>query len=405
MRILFVAMTDSIHAARWINLVSQHGWDIHIFEANYAVPNVSLKNGTVYTLSSFRREGLNNSVHLKGIWPSCIGTGLLRRFIRDYYPHWAAHRLTRLIQRIKPDVVHSLEMQHAAYLTLEAKNQLKGQFPLWIVSNWGSDIYLFGRLSSHVERVMTVLSECDYYTSECHRDVELARSHGFEGKVLPVLPSGGGFDLKQMLRIRQPGQPSARRSIMLKGYQHWAGRALVGLHALSLLRDVLQGYHVAVYSANNDVKIAAELTSQKIGVPIEVVPPTSHEDILRLHGRARISIGLSIGDAIPTSLLEAMVMGSFPIQSNTSCANEWISDGETGLIVEPEDPIEVAAAIRLSLTNDALVDEAAELNARVARELLDYNSIQRQVIAIYQGIQQDLYLGSQNLNHHEGDSK
>ncbi len=59
---------------------------------------------------------------------------------------------------------------------------------------------------------------------------------------------------------------------------------------------------------------------------------TSHHDILQKHGQARISIGLSIGDAISTSLLEAIVMGSFPIQSWTSCADEWIVDGKTGIL-------------------------------------------------------------------------
>jgi hypothetical protein len=40
-------------------------------------------------------------------------------------------------------------------------------------------------------------------------------------------------------------------------------------------------------------------------------------EILKLHGRPRISISLSISDAISRSVLEAMVMGAFPIQRMT----------------------------------------------------------------------------------------
>jgi glycosyltransferase involved in cell wall biosynthesis len=170
---------------------------------------------------------------------------------------------------------------------------------------------------------------------------------------------------------------------VLKGYQGWAGRALVGLRAIELSADALKGYRVAVYLAGQDVRIAAELVAQSTGIPIEIVPHSPHEDILRLHGQARISIGLSISDAVSTSLLEAMVMGSFPIQSNTSCADEWIRCGETGLLVHPEDPEAVAAAIRRAVTNDALVDHAAEINARLAAERLDQSVIQPQVIAMY----------------------
>jgi glycosyltransferase involved in cell wall biosynthesis len=108
--------------------------------------------------------------------------------------------------------------------------------------------------------------------------------------------------------------------------------------------------------------------------------------MLRLYGRARVSIGLSISDAISTNLLEAMVMGAFPIQSCTACADEWIVDGERGFIVPPEDPEPIAAAIRRAVTEDVLVDRAAELNTQTAQERLDQEKIRPQVIAMYEKI-------------------
>jgi len=294
-----------------------------------------------------------------------------------------AQRLARWTDKLKPDIIHSLEMQHAGYLALAARERLGGRFPTWIVTNWGADIFLFGRLPEHVEKIKVVLSACDYYDCECHRDVELAPTFGFKGEVLPVLPNTGGFDIERMHQFRQPGATSARRLIVLKGYQGWAGRALVGLRAIELSAAVLKGYRVVVYLAGEDVRIAAELVSHSTGIPIEIIPHSSHENMLRLHGRARVSIGLSIGDAASTSMLEAMVMGSFPIQSCTACADEWIEDGKTGLIVPPEDPELIAAAIRRALTDDDLVDQAAELNARTAREELEYSIIKPQVVKMY----------------------
>ena len=160
----------------------------------------------------------------------------------------------------------------------------------------------------------------------------------------------------------------------------------MGLRAIALCAKELKGYSIAVYLARKDVKRAAELVSRSGGIPVEVIPYCSHEDMLRLFGRARISIGLSISDAISTNLLEAMVMGAFPIQSCTSCADEWIVDGESGFIVPPEDPEPIAAAIRRAVSDDALVDRASEVNARVARERLDQEIIKPQVIAIYQRV-------------------
>ncbi len=385
-------MPDSVHAARWINQVSGRGWDVHLFSAYEAPPHPDLRNVTVYNFSSARPAGLHGSVRLRGLWPLRRGAARLAHEARSRFPHWSERStwLAQVVRRIKPDIVHSQEIQHAGYLTLAAKQKFKGQFPPWIVANWGSDIYLFGRLADHVEKIKAVLAACDYYHCECHRDVGLAREFGFKGEALPVCPVSGGFDLAWMKQFRGTEPTSARRVIALKGYQNWAGRALVGLRALQLCADALKGYRVMIHMATPEVMLAAELAAQSIGIPFEVDPVINRKmkrpDILRMHGSARISIGLSISDAISTSLLEAMIMGAFPVQSNTGCGDEWLKHGETGLLVPPEDPETVAVAIRRAIADDQLVDDAAEANAQLAARRLDSSVIEPQVLAMYKKV-------------------
>jgi glycosyltransferase involved in cell wall biosynthesis len=379
-------MANSIHTARWINKIADQGWDIHLFPVETGGIHSDLRNLTAHNFLYRKPSGMDQSVRVVGSWPFPRGAGLARRVVRRFVPSWLDWELARTIRRLKPDIVHSLEMQHAGYLTLAARERLGAKFPTWIMSIWGSDIYLFGRLREQMDKIKAVLSACDYFACECQRDVELARAAGFKGEVLPVLPATGGFDIERMHQFRQPGPTSARRLIMLKGYQGWAGRALFGLRAIELSADALKGYRVAVNLAGEDVTIAAELVSQSTGIPIEIVPQSTYEDILRLHGRARVSIGLSISDGASTSMLEAMVMGSFPIQSNTSCADEWVKDGATGLLVHPEDTEGIAAAIRLAVVDDALVDRASEINMRVVKERLDQRVIQPRVVDIYQKV-------------------
>jgi glycosyltransferase involved in cell wall biosynthesis len=108
--------------------------------------------------------------------------------------------------------------------------------------------------------------------------------------------------------------------------------------------------------------------------------------MLKKYGQARVYIGLSISDAISTSLLEAIVMGAFPIQSCTACADEWIVDGQSGLIVPPEDVDLIENALRLALTNDMLVDRADILNKETARKRLSLLIVQPKVIDFYQRV-------------------
>lgn len=407
MRILFVAMSDSVHTARWINQLQGQGWDIHLFPSlDVGRTHPDLRGLTVYHSFYTRRTengtaAIDKTVKLRGVplfspypyyaaFAARTAAGILR-------PDYRVRRLRRLVEKLRPDILHSTEIQGAGYLTLAAKEGCQGQFPPWIVTNWGSDIFLYGRLAEHVERIKSTLAGCDYYSCECRRDVELARQYGFKGEVLPVLPNTGGFNLAHIRELQSEVPPSLRRLILVKGYQGWAGRALVSLHAIELCASELQGYRVAIYMGRkgpdisgitvpDEVRIAAELTAKSTGIPIEVIDRCSHDDMLRWYGRSRLYIGLSISDAIPTSLLEAMIMGAFPIQSNTGAAHEWVTDGETGMIVPPEDPNVVASAIRRALSDNALVDHAAEVNGRVARERLDENVIRPQVVATYSRI-------------------
>jgi glycosyltransferase involved in cell wall biosynthesis len=397
MRILFVAMADSIHTARWINQITDEGWDIHLFPSTDSSINQDLRNVTVHD-GMIRYSQADKSVRQLNAWPwpfprlekwASLTLKRLRRspplapYVKD---RSRGKRLARVIRQINPDVVQSLEIQHAGYLTLDAKHKLESKFPSWIVTNWGSDIYYFGHLQEHSDRIKAVLAACDYYSCECHRDVVLGRAFGFKGSVLPVLPNTGGFDLKKAAQFRQAGTVSSRRLILLKGYHNWVGRALVGLQAISLCADQLKDYRVLIYSAGPEVRKAAKKVSQTTGIPMDFIPPCSHDDMLRMYGHARVYIGLSISDAISTSLLEAIVMGAFPIQSCTACTDEWIEDGQTGLVVPPEDPEPVAAAIRRAVSDDALVDRAAEINIRMAGERLSYSLIKSQVVSMYQEI-------------------
>ena len=382
MRILFVAMPHSVHTARWISQIADLQHELHLFPSTEAAPHPSLKRVRLHcvgigfrtisrVVNILKRKRASRRIPLFALFTAL--------FDRSVY-------LKKVIKRVKPDIIHSLEIQHAGYLTFAARKRLGGRFPTWIVTNWGSDIYFFGRLAEHRNKIKSVLAACDYYSCECQRDVKLAEDMGLKGEILPVLPNTGGFDLKHAYKLRRKGLTSSRRLILLKGYQHWSGRALVGLRSIELCRQELQGYHVAIYSANNDVKIAAELVSQLTGIPIDIIFPNSYDEMLNFFGNARVYIGLGISDGISTSLLEAMIMGAFPIQSGTSCADEWIENGKTGLIVPPEDPEIIAAAIRRAVTDDALVNSAAEENMRGATERLDRSIIQPQVIAMYEKI-------------------
>jgi len=387
LKILFVAMSDSVHTARWIRQLAGLGWDIRIFpsidkgliskELGPVEIYQGLKSCSAYSLIRNRRGPIY--MRLRRLWGVRLRPFLL--------PHSRAIKLRKVIENFKPDVVHSLEFQAAGYLSLVVKKQLGKKFPPWILTNWGSDIYHFRQYPEHCMKIMELLGLCDYYSCECQRDVVLAKEMGLRGEILPVIPNAGGFDLAKLKLLRQEKPVSARCIVMLKGYQGWAGRALTAISALERCGEFLNGYDLVIYSPTRETIVAAQQLKKRTGMEVIVLPRgTSHEKILRMHGRARVSIGLSLTDGISTSFLEGIVMGSFPIQSCSSCADEWIIHGETGLIVPPEDVDAVAAALRLALSDDSLVDSAEVLNSRMISSRLDHDLIKEQACDFYRKV-------------------
>jgi len=394
MRILFVGIAASIHAARWVRQLDGLGWDLHFFNG---APEWGTTLHPVFPRITYH-----------GLKPAALPRMLVRKAaqrepFRKHYERLfgQAKLLARAIRKVRPDIIHSLAIQQGGYPVLDALHMLKGPRPRWIVTNYGSDIYLFGRLPEHVERVKAVLRECDFYTCETQRDLALAYAFGLRGVPLgPIVPNAGGYNLAAAASLRQV-PPSNRRTIAIKGYQHLYGRAFVALRAIERCADVLRDYTIRIYSASRpDVEVVARMLAERTGLNIEVMPyGCDHEEMLRLHGSARMSISLSISDGACTSLLEAMLMGAYPIQSCTAAADEWIEDGVTGSIVHPDDPESVEAAIRRAVADDTLVDRAAIVNWKTAQTRLDDRMIREHAISWYRQVGNNAHdLGTQTFN-------
>jgi hypothetical protein len=391
-KILFVAMSHSIHTVRWISQLHDQGWEIHLFPC-YAISDINpeLRHITLHHTVYTTTHGADRTIKHRGIrlWSPIKSEAIdfiLKWSINRCFPNYRVNQLSKLIKKIKPDIVHSLEFQHAGYLTLEAKKRLGSQFPPWIVSSWGNDLYLYHRIEEHQEQLKALLAAANYYIADCKRDIPIAKVLGFNGEVLGAYIGGGGYRLDAIPKLETLPSPSTRKVILLKGYQHFTGRALFGLRALALCKDILKNYEIVIYFAGADVKIAAEVVAYDTGLNISFFANASHAQWIDLLSRARINIGVSISDGTPLSMLESLLVGTFPIQSYTACVDEWISDGKTGLIVEPEDPHAIAEAIRRALTDDELVDNAAQINSKIVAEQLDYKTIQSEVIDLYRRI-------------------
>ena len=352
-KVIVICMLDSSHSARWLSQFKDQSVDFTLIPST---PNRKV-HPTIRELilnnSSSAKYSLSNSLRYLSIpiWSLDLILGnRLRGFIVSY-----------ISKKHKSDYIHALELNHAGYIANKASRFGLADNTRIISTNWGSDIYWFQKYQRHQKQITELMKTSHLYSAECHRDLALATKYGFEGKFLEVAPNAGGIPNEFLSRHLDP--PSDRSIILVKGYETFVGRASIALAAISEIANDLRDYEVIVYSANRKTIRSVRRIREEKNLNIRSIPKKqlTHSEMLNLFGKARAYIGVSLSDGISTSLLEAMAMGAFPIQTNTSCAEEWITDGITGKLIEPNQE-EVKNSLRQALDSDSLVDQASVIN-------------------------------------------
>lgn len=408
MRLLLIGKPDAVYTARWLGQIMHQGWDIHFFPVYLGLPHQKIRNITFYHLSSYRPPALDSSVRLRGLWPLPRGGGFMRRAASRVFPAaWldSAFWLARIIQEIQPDVVHALELSPAGWLTLAARHHLGGKFPPWIVSTWHTDWYqepfslpevadyvrgatqarqrevklywqsvlgVLRQCETYARQVQGLQAICDVFHSDYAGDVAALQQFGYNGINFTQL----AFPLDHVRQAHNLNPPSQRRMIVLRGLQTSDERALVGLRAIERCASLLTDYRIVVILPHSDVVQAAQRLAYRTDLQIDFAT-SGYDEIVQLYGHARVTLELYTHNLVSLLLPESLVMGAYPICPAVSRVRQWIADEDSGLLVDPEDPQEIASALHRAVTDDALVDRAAQ------RHLHATTTHQQQIVAMY----------------------
>ena len=102
-------------------------------------------------------------------------------------------------------------------------------------------------------------------------------------------------------------------------------------------------------------------------------------------GESQIHIANSISDGLPTSAVEAMGMGAFPIQSNPGkVSEEVITHGLNGFLIKnPLDSNEIAILIHQAILNQDLRASAMVYNVNFVNKNYNRGVLQKEIIKMY----------------------
>ena len=355
--VVLVGMFDSVHFAGWLKHFAGMKVTFYLFPSS---PHRRLHSDVRELAENFPQNFVLPRHHIFLGLPAW----LIDRFLGDYL---RSVLLSRLLRRIQPKFAHALEIQHAGYLLSKARKRLESPSFSTVLTNYGSDIYWFRQFPAHLRQLVELLDKTDYYLAECTRDIDLARELGYSGPVSPVFPNSGGFDRDDLPKLAG----ETRRTIAIKGYHGWVGRAKTALDSLELISREIREYQIVVYSANLVTQLRAFKVKRRTGLDIQVFKKgkLSREEMGELFMESAAYVGVSLSDGISTSMLEAMAFGAIPVQTATSCCNEWFES--SGVALREISAQAVAAGIleALALSEDpkhrldnqkAVLDKAAK---------------------------------------------
>ena len=372
MRILFISM-HSIHAQRWIANLDDVHKELYWLDISSKGKMVLPQN--VKQITNWQKRKIK---YIPGEYLLRKKMRFLYDAIEPFLQVTIAEQVEILIQNLQPDIIHSFEMQSCSYPLVKVLNKYKNIS--WIYSCWGSDIYYFQNFKSHNAKIKQVLQRVNFLQTDCSRDIAIAKLLGFKGSALEVIPGGGGFNLTQIQKYKLP--ISQRNIILVKGYEHDFGRAINVIKALEEVSKTTEKHQVIIFSSPKIVE--DYIKNNNLSFTVLFKEELTHDEVLMLMGKSLIYIGNSISDGIPNTLLEAIVMGAFPIQSNPGGATSELINKENGFLIEnPDSILEIKILILKALSNEIDVERAYIYNQELACKLLDYEYNRIKINKIY----------------------
>jgi glycosyltransferase involved in cell wall biosynthesis len=125
--------------------------------------------------------------------------------------------------------------------------------------------------------------------------------------------------------------------------------------ALAMLRDDNCEFNCEIYGeGERENELRKLITQLSLQDRVSLKEPVSQEQLAKIYPSARVTILPSVNEGFGMTLVEAQLSGSAVIGARSGGITDIIREGETGLLFEPGNALQLAAHIRSLLTEDQL---------------------------------------------------
>jgi glycosyltransferase involved in cell wall biosynthesis len=414
-KILFIGLGASSHTQSWIDLLSDSKLNVRLFSvpgggtppADWNIrtyicdpsnqlsedlnPNtrLSLENKTFYQALVLGKKAFSFIYKRLGM------PGIIFNYA-DYLPNSNLIKgafpdvwLAKIIQEWRPDIIHTLGafdgQGGAFYFNVRKRFGLENR-GIWVLQlRGGSDIALRRHNPEFSNQIWEIFTACDEIITDNLMNIDYIKHLGMGHKVAPIapVPGTGGLDINP---IKEAQLPSKKERLILwpKAYESQWTKALPVLEAIELAWPQIQPCKIYMTAVSAETEAWFWTLPEVIRKNCAIVGRIPRDELLLLMKRARVLLIPSLVDGVPNSLYEAMVYGTFPIVSPLETIKPVVKNEENVLFARNLYPADISATLVRAMSDDDLVDRAAQNNFRLVEQIASRSMIAEKVINYYQ---------------------
>jgi L-malate glycosyltransferase len=291
---------------------------------------------------------------------------------------------------------HGCELMNAHYATGYGMLALRSGVRPRLVSVWGSDVYDFPAASAaHRAMVRQVLTSADAVASTSHamaRQVE--RVLGGHALARPVAITPFGVDTAHFSPTPASVQtPVAPRPLVIGTVKVLAAKYGIDtlLRAFALLPAEHAGAPLALRIVGDGpqrAELQALARQLGLGERVQFNGAVAHAEVpLRLRGfDVFVAASRLDSESFGVAVIEASACGLPVVVTRVGGLPEVVRDGETGLIVERDDPAALAAALRRLVEDATLRSRLGRAGRAWVQAQYEWRACVQHMIGVYRSL-------------------
>ena len=295
----------------------------------------------------------------------------------------AAWRLSRLIKRVRPDVLHAHDPHGVAMAALALSMSTELAKPPLVasrrvdfrlrgnaLSRWKyRQVDLFICASEAIRRMLVADGVPPARAVTVHEGIELSRAEA-------APPARLHEEL--WLPHHAPLVGNVAALVPHKGQRHLVEAAAIVVRHVPDARFVIAG--------EGELRPSLERAIREHHLGKHVLLAGFRPDALSLHKAFDIFVMSSLTEGLGTSLLDAMACGKPVVATTAGGIPEVVADGETGLLVPPRDHEAMASAIVRLLTDEDLRQRMGHAGLVRVRRRFSAERMVQETLRVYEKI-------------------